>query len=67
MSPSPQIATTTASGASLRIPREEADRLLLRAGFRARGVEDRWRSPDGRTLTSEQALPEAVPMLAQRP
>ena len=64
MSQSTFIAATTASGATLQIAREEADRLLLNAGFEAREPADRWKSPDGRTLTSEQALPEAVPMLA---
>jgi hypothetical protein len=58
------IAATTASGASLQIAREEADRLLLGAGFESRDCADRWMTPDGRTLTSEQALPEAMPMLA---
>ncbi len=64
MSQSTFIAATTASGATLQITREEADRLLLNAGFEARERSDCWRAPDGRTLTSEQALPEAVPMLA---
>jgi len=64
MSESTFIATTTASGATLQIAREEADRLLLDAGFQAREPTDRWRAPDGRTLTSQEALPEAVPMLA---
>ncbi len=64
MSQSSCIATTTASGASLQIEREEAERLLLRAGFESRDPCDRWITPDGRILTSEQALPEAVPTLA---
>ncbi len=65
MSSSSLIAATTATGATLQIAREEADRLLMEAGFEARERSDRWRAPDGRTLTSEQALPEAVPMLAR--
>jgi hypothetical protein len=64
MSQSSFIATTTASGASLQIAREEADRLLLDAGFESRDRSDRWRTPDGRTLTREQALPEAMPVSA---
>jgi hypothetical protein len=64
MSQSTFIAARTASGASLQIAREEAERLLLEAGYESREPSDRWRTPDGRMLTSEQALPEAVPMLA---
>jgi len=58
------IETTTVSGASLQISREEAERLLVEAGFKRRVAPGRWMTPDGRVLTSEQALPEAVPMLA---
>ncbi len=64
MSQSTFITTRTVSGASLQIAREEAERLLLQAGFEAREPSGRWETPDGRTLTSEQALPEAMPMLA---
>ena len=58
------IQVTTASGASLRITREEAERLLVRAGFEPRATPGRWTAPDGRNVTREQALPEAVPVLA---
>jgi hypothetical protein len=64
MSQSTFITTRTVSGASLQIARVEAERLLVQAGFEAREPADRWMTPDGRTLTSEQALPEAMPMLA---
>jgi len=57
------IETRTVSGVSLQIAREEAERLLVEAGFESRVFAELWITPDGRTLTSEQALPEAVPML----
>lgn len=63
MASSSFIETTTVSGASLQIAPEEAERLLLEAGFQSRVAPGRWMTPDGRVLTSEQALPEAVPML----
>lgn len=64
MSQSTFITTRTVSGARLQIAREEAERLLVQAGFAAQEPSGRWETPDGRTLTSEQALPEAMPMLA---
>jgi len=63
MSDSSYVEVTTASGVSLQIAREEAERLLVRAGFEPRATPGRWTTPDGRSVTREQALPEAVPVL----